>query len=173
MSKQEGPIVDPSLSRYFARRVWQLAQEKEYFEERRKYRQWWWDHTVVPVYNSITWGFAAVMLFGTINFLTSLVVIYIQFAAISIFFQINCGLSSFAVKHGCYHPLLQKGCPENVIVPLSYHLFNHSTTYYSFFSVLEEPFVRFILFYAISIRNTTLSISWIPMLNQTGLICLY
>lgn len=30
----EGQDVDPSFAQHFARRVWQFAQEKEYFEER-------------------------------------------------------------------------------------------------------------------------------------------
>lgn len=168
----EGQDVDPSFAQHFARRVWQFAQEKEYFEERRKYRQWWWDHTVVVAYKCLTWSFAVFMFYGSINVVQTMIIAYLQFLGFTLVIQIHCSLARYALLSGCFDPFVPD-CSSSVVSPFSYHLVTNTPTwYFQVANALEETFMRVILGLAVILYNSTQYTGYyMPWMNTTGLVC--
>lgn len=70
--------VDPNFVEHFVRNVWLHAQEKKYFEERKKWRTWWWDHTVVLLWKSLTWIHAKTLALGFGIFIIAIINLHIQ-----------------------------------------------------------------------------------------------
>lgn len=183
--QQEEPVVDPRFVRHFGLQIWKRVQEKEYFEQRKAYREWWWNHTVVLAWRCLTWAHLAILFAGTLSVAKALFWIRINWFLLSIVAESTCLLGSITGEL-CFDSspanmteavqLILK-C-ENLTAPLT-NRFGHLLTCYdpaylytwipkSLESMVVGPFVLFAWFF----RYYSLHVAdQFPWLYLTGMVC--
>lgn len=186
--EEQRPLVDPRFVRHFGLQIWKRAQEKEYFEQRKAYREWWWNHTVLLAWRCLTWAHLALLFAGTLSVAKALFWIRINWFLLSIVAQSTCWLGERIGEH-CFDPLgmapanmteavqMILKC-ENITAPLTTRfydtiLFYDPTSYYTWIptsleSMVVGPFVLFAWFF----RYYSLHVAdWFPWLYLTGMVC--
>lgn len=172
--------VDPRFVRHFGLQIWKRAQEKAYFEERKKYREWWWNHTVVPAWACLTWTHAGILLAGTWSFAKALFWIRINWFLLSVVAQSTCalGLTTELQCNFTQHSTLFEGaCPTNLTAPFTHTYLKtwlYDPTYWytwvpeSLETAVVIPFVLWARFYR---RITLPLVQWWWGFGMMGVFC--
>jgi hypothetical protein len=180
--------VDPRFARHFGLQIWKRAQEKEYFEQRKAYREWWWNHTILLAWRCLTWGHASVLFAGTFAVAKALFWIRINWFLLSVAAQATCELGEHVVSQ-CF---TLGGVPAdianiahiisnctNATAPLTSRMFTtlvYDPAYFYYLFVpqtLESGVVGPFLVAAFVYRTVTLRLyRYFPWLYLTGMVCL-
>jgi hypothetical protein len=175
--------VDPRFVRYFMTNVWKRAQEKDYFEKRRAYREWWWNNTVVRAWNCLTWTHAAILLGGSFSFASALFWLRMNWFLLSVLGQTTCFYGK-AITDACFnntttdiHPAVVIMLCENMTAPFTARYFPHFlNVYYSVYSLLpfaETAIVGPFALMAHAYRVSTLPIvQFNPWFAALGFLCI-
>lgn len=192
MEEERGPqqqptmVVDPSFVRHFGLQIWKRAQEKEYFEQRKAYREWWWNHTAVLAWRCLTWAHLAILFAGTLSVAKALFWIRINWFLLSTVVQSTCWLG--VITEGlCFVSAPPANMTEavqlilkceNLTAPLT-NRFYHLVTFYdptycytwipkSLEAMVVGPFALFAWFF----RYYSLHVAEkFPWLYLTGMMC--
>jgi len=159
----EGVKVDPNFVEHFVRNVWLHAQEKQYFEERKKWRTWWWDHTV----GLLTWMHAKTLAWGFGLTICSLILLHLQIMMLWIFYIIMTQTMCYwgrVVERECNHTEM---CFSDRLTTFTYQ---NDTSWLVVKSIDQQASFTF---YAIGAfwRNLTLSQKNDPVLSPLGVMC--
>lgn len=180
--------VDPRFVRHFGLQIWKRAQEKEYFEQRKAHREWWWNHTVVLAWRCLTWAHISILFLGTLSVAKSLFWIRVNWLLLSVVAQSTCQLGEHVERH-CFFSTNSSSsstretiqilarCP-NATAPLTTRfyraLFFYDPSYYytwipqSLEQMVVGPFVMAAFYYR---YYTMRAMEQWPWLYLTGMAC--
>jgi hypothetical protein len=180
--------VDPRFVRHFGLQIWKRAQEKEYFEQRKAYREWWWNHTILLAWRCLTWGHAALLFAGTFAVAKALFWIRINWFLVTVVAQATCQLGEHVARE-CFTPETSavgiaanishiiSNCP-NATAPLTSRMFTtllYDPAYFYYLFVpqtLESGVVGPFLVVAFVYRWATMTLGrHFPWLYLTGMVC--
>lgn len=182
--QQQQPDVDPRFVRNFVLGMWKRVQEKEYFEERKKYRQWWWDHTAVLLWKCITWSHATLLFLGTFSIAKALFWIRINWFLLSVVAQSTC-LYGQQIDIQCFNETNKREHSSIIIMTECKNLTTPLVTRY-LMPLLYDPYYLYswipesleiavvgpIALFAYHYRDYTLWLTQLfPWLSLTGVLC--
>lgn len=111
--------VDPRFAEDFMRKAWVMAQGEEHFRKRREFRQWWWDHVLVPGWKWVTWSHAAIVGVGIFVHFMWFIRFQLKWFGLAAYFQSLC-LIGKTVLDTCPDFLVGFGhCPDRIAFPLT------------------------------------------------------